>query len=182
MDNLEDFLRKNRMKLDTEEPSFQHESIFEKKLNAKFHKKDSFVIRYAVAIAASVVIFIATSIFVFKTNSEGYKGAVETSQWVEFIEAEQFYSKQTDDAVLKLKETLESQPREVASPLLDELKEMETSYEQLKKDLDNNPNDIRLMSAVVQYHQLKLDLINNLIDRFTLYSTTKIKQHETNNI
>ncbi len=180
--NIEDYLKGRKSDLFPEEPSSDHETRFEKKLNAKFHRKDSFIIRYAVAIAASVFIFLATSIYVYKTSTEGYTGAVKTSEWVEFIEAEQYYSQQTKKAELQLQQTLSAQPKDVASPLLSELDEMEASYKQLKKDLKNNPNDVRLMSAVVQYHQLKLDLINNLIDRFTLYSNTKIKTNEKSNI
>lgn len=180
MIRTEDFFKNKRHLLDSDEPDAGHELKFEKKLNAKFHRKDIFIIRYAVAIAASVTIFVAASVFVYKTTSEGYSGAVATSQWVEFLEAEQYYFKQTEEAYANLKETLSAQPRDVSSPLFDEIEEMEKSYKQLKKDLTNNPNDIRLMSAVVQYHQLKLDLIHNLIDRFTLYSNTKTKQNESN--
>jgi cytochrome c-type biogenesis protein CcmH/NrfG len=156
--------------------------VFEKKLDGRFHKKDRYLFRYAAAIAASVVIFVSASIYVYVKNSEGYTGAIETSQWIEFKEAEQYYSMQTDDAVAKLKETLVAQPKDISSPLFNELEDMEDSYKQLKKDLKDNPNDIRLMSAVVQYHQMKLDLINNLIERFTLYSNTKSKKHEKSNI
>jgi hypothetical protein len=180
MSRIEQFFKQKKHLLNSEEPTPDHERSFEEKLNRKFHRKDTFTIRYAVAIAASVAIFVAASIFVYKTKSEGYTGAVATSQWVEFIEAEQYYFKQSEEAYASLKETLSAQPRDVSSPLFDEIEEMESSYKQLKKDLENNPNDIRLMSAVVQYHQLKLDLIHSLIDRFTLYSNSKTKQNESN--
>lgn len=182
MSSLDDLIRKNREKLDWEEPSAVHEINFEKKLNHRLHSKDRFIIRYAVAIAASVSIFIATTFFIYNVKTKGYTGAVETSQWIEFMEAEQYYARQNENALLELKETLAAQSDDVSLPIYDELKKMDTSYKQLKEDMENNPNDIRLMSAVVQYHQLKLDLINNLIERFTLYSNTKIKQNEKSNI
>lgn len=182
MKSLEKLIGKNREKFDWEEPSSNHEFNFEKKLNNRFHRADKFTIRYAIAIAASVAIFIATTLFIYKTKSDGYTGAVETSQWIEFLEAEQYYAKQNEAAYAKLKETLTIQNEDVSSPIYHELKEMDSSYSQLKKDLNDNPNDIRLMSAVVQYHQLKLDLINNLIERFTMYSNTKMKENEKSNI
>jgi hypothetical protein len=182
MSRLEELISKHREKFDWEEPSSNHEFNFEKKLHRRFHRTDKFTIRYAVAIAASVAIFIATTLFIYKTKTEGYTGAVETSQWIEFLEAEQYYAKQNETAYLKLKEALNIQTEDVSSPIYSEFKEMDRSYKQLKNDLKDNPNDIRLMSAVVQYHQLKLDLINNLIERFTLYSNIKIKKNEKSNI
>lgn len=182
MNNLEDFIKKNRARLDWEEPSPGHEFNFKKKLNSRIPEKDRFLVRYAVAIAASVFIFVATALFIYKLNSDGYTGAVETSQWVEFIEAEQYYMKQNEAAFSELKETLSAQTEEVSLPIYNEITDMDAAYKQLKEDLKNNPNDIRLMSAAVQYHQLKLDLINNLIERFTLYSNTKLKQNEKSNI
>ncbi len=182
MNNLEDLISKNREEFDWEAPSSNHEFNFEKKLNRRFHKADKFTIRYAVAIAASIAIFIATTLFIYKTKSEGYTGAVATNQWIEFLEAEQYYARQNEAAYSKLKETLTIQNDDVSSPIYNELQEMDSSYKQLKEDLKDNPNDIRLMSAVVQYHQLKLDLINNLIERFTMYSNTKMKENEKSNI
>lgn len=182
MNNLEELVSKNREEFDWEVPSSNHEFNFQKKLNQRFHRTDRFTIRYAVAIAASVAIFIATTLFIYKTKTEGYTGAVATSQWVEFLEAEQYYAGQNEAAYSKLKETLAIQNEDVSSAIYSELKEMDNSYNQLKKDLNDNPNDIRLMSAVVQYHQLKLDLINNLIERFTMYSNTKMKDNEKGNI
>jgi hypothetical protein len=182
MNKLEELISKNRETFDLEFPSENHDFNFERKLNQRFHKTDKFTIRYAVAIAASVAIFIASALFVYQTKTEGYTGAVETAQWIEFLEAEQYYAKQNEVAFSKLKETLEIQNEDVSSSINNEFKEMDSSYQQLKKDLKDNPNDIRLMSAVVQYHQLKLDLINNLIERFTMYSNTKMKENEKSNI
>lgn len=182
MIHLEDYIAKNRSEFDSEELSPGHEVNFEKRLKTKFRHRDTYMVRYVTAIAASVLIFIATSVYVYITKNEGYTGAVHTSQWVEFLEAEQYYTKLNEQALAKLKETLEAQPREITNSLYSELGEMEKSYALLQKDLKNNPNDIRLMSAVIQYYQLKLDLINNLNERFTLYSNAKIKQHEKSNI
>ncbi|HEX3006802.1 MAG TPA: hypothetical protein VHO90_04205 [Bacteroidales bacterium] len=103
MINLEEYIRNNRKDLDSEEPSLFHERAFEKKLNGRIHRKDRYLIRYATAIAASVIIFVSASIYIYVKNSEGYTGAIETSQWIEFKEAEQYYSMQTENAVNKLK-------------------------------------------------------------------------------
>ncbi|NJK98097.1 MAG: hypothetical protein HC905_27155 [Bacteroidales bacterium] len=151
-------------------------------MQSRLHRKDRFLIRYAVSIAASVIIFVSSAIYVIVTKSYGYRGAVETSQSVEFCETEQYYSEQAEKSMEKLKQAISAQPGNVTSQLIAELEEMEKSYQQLKNDLKNNPDDIRLMSAIVQYHQLRLDFINNLTERFTLYSNTKIKQHENKNI
>jgi hypothetical protein len=182
MTNLEDYIKKHKSELYSEELSTDHEFKFENKLKSQRHTKDRFLIKYSVAVAASVIIFVSSVIFIYVKKTEGYKGAVETSQAIELREAEQYYSEQTELALNQLKNTLSAQPEDVASPLWNELDSMANEYKQLKKDLKTNPDDIRLMSAIVQYHQVRLDLINNLIERFTLYSNTKIKHHENENI
>lgn len=182
MANLEDYIKKHKSEFDSDDLSPDHEFKFENKLQSRLHKKDRFLIRYSVAIAASVIIFVSSFIFIYIKKTEGYKGAVETSQTIELREAEQYYSDQTAQALNQLKNTLSAQPEGIATPLWNELDSMATEYKQLKKDLKTNPDDIRLMSAIVQYHQVRLDLINNLIERFTLYSNTKIKHHENENI
>jgi hypothetical protein len=182
MQGFENYIKNNKEWFDSETLPDNHSVRFEKKLNSKFQHKKSFVIRYSLAIAASVIIFIASSIYIYYIKTEGYKGVIEASQSVEFRETVNFYTVQNEVAMKKLKETLEAQPQNVSSPLLSEFSDMDDSYKQLIKDLKNNPNDVRIMSAIVQYHQLKLDLINNLIERFSLYSNAKNSYHEKGNI
>lgn len=182
MANFENFIHRNKNDFNSETLPEGHEFRFRQKLDTEFHKKNSFLIRYAVAIAASVVIFIASSVYVYTLKKDGYKGAIEASQSVEFQEAVNYYTEVNEASMLKLKETLSAQPKDISSPLFSEFEEMEDTYRQLMSDLKANPNDIRIMSAVVQHHQLKQDLINNLIERFTLYSNIKTKHHEKDNI
>lgn len=182
MQSFENYIKNHKESLDSEMLSEDHFDQFERKLNSRLHRKDSFIIRYSVAIAASVAIFIASSIFIYYINTVGYKGVIEASQSVEFRETVNYYTIQNETALEKLKETLEAQPQDVSSPLLSEFNDMEKTYKQLMKDLKSNPNDDRIMSAIVQHHQLKQDLINNLIERFTMYSNTKNTHHEKGNI
>lgn len=182
MINFEDYISKNKEEFNSEPLPEGHEFRFQQKLNPAFNRKNSFIIKYSVAIAASILIFLASTIYVYTLKKDGYKGAIEASQSVEFQEAVKYYTEVNDAAMIKLKETLSAQPDDVSSPVISEFKEMEDTYRQLMSDLKANPNDIRIMSAVVQHHQLKQDLINNLIERFTLYSNIKTQRHEKDNI
>lgn len=182
MQSFENYIKKNKESFDSETLSDDHFDQFERKLNVRLHRKNSFIIRYSLAIAASVAIFIASSIFIYYTKTAGYKGVIEASQSVEFRETVNYYTIQNEAALKKLKETLEAQPQDLSSPLLSEFNDMEKSYKQLMKDLKSNPNDDRIMNAIVQHHQLKQDLINNMIERFTMYSNAKNTHHEEDNI
>jgi hypothetical protein len=182
MTNLNTLFKNNKEEFDTEHPNFGHELRFEKKLDSRLHKNNTLIIKYSIAIAASLLIVLASPIYIYRLKNSGFSSQIAASQSIEFRETEQFYTEQTKQASLKLKEILVAQPIEITSPLFDELNQLELTYQQLNEELKTNPNDPRVMSTIVQYYQLKLDLLNNLIERFTLYSNFKTKHYENERI
>ncbi len=47
--------------------------------------------------------------------------------------------------------------------LLKELKDLENYHQQLMKDLEANPNDDRVISALIRHYQLKLEVMDQII-------------------
>jgi len=63
--------------------------------------------------------------------------------------------------------------------LMHELNEMDSIYENLKKDLRLNPNDDRVINAMIQHYQLKVEVMNQILGQ--LQQVKSIEQEKQNN-
>ena len=65
--------------------------------------------------------------------------------------------------------------------LLDtELGEFEERFKTLQADLKANPNDERVINAMLEYYQTKLGIINMIVNKLEEAKQQKIKSHENN--
>jgi hypothetical protein len=53
----------------------------------------------------------------------------------------------------------------VNEEVIAELSEDNDSFRRMRKDLQKNPGDVRLTSAVLESYQLKLEVLDNMIDK-----------------
>ena len=49
--------------------------------------------------------------------------------------------------------------------VMNELTEMDAMYEALKKDLTTNPDDERVINAMIQHYQLKVEVMNQIVNQ-----------------
>ena len=49
--------------------------------------------------------------------------------------------------------------------VLKDIHEIDQSFEEVKKELIKNPNDDRLISAVIETYRIKLDLLDEIIQK-----------------
>ncbi|MCK4464861.1 MAG: hypothetical protein KAU83_04045, partial [Bacteroidales bacterium] len=47
--------------------------------------------------------------------------------------------------------------------LLNELADMDLIYNNLKEELQTNPNDERIINAMIEHYQLKLEVMNHIL-------------------
>jgi uncharacterized protein (DUF305 family) len=69
--------------------------------------------------------------------------------------------------------------------LMHELSEMDSIYENLKKDLTTNPNDQRVINAMIQHYQLKVEVMNQILNQLQnaqKENKQKSEYHESTNI
>ncbi len=59
-------------------------------------------------------------------------------------------------------ETLDSTQKGM---LMYELGEMDSIYSNLKNDLKTNPNDQRVINAMIQHYQLKVEVMNQILQQ-----------------
>jgi uncharacterized protein (DUF305 family) len=63
--------------------------------------------------------------------------------------------------------------------LLEELKQMDAVYENLKRDLKNNPSDERVINAMIQHYQMKVDIMNQILTQ--LHQVKELNQQKSDN-
>jgi hypothetical protein len=61
----------------------------------------------------------------------------------------------------------------------DELEEFEQIFKSLQSDLSANPNDERVINAMIEYYQTKLSLINMIIEKLQEVKQKNNAENET---
>ena len=61
-----------------------------------------------------------------------------------------------------------------------ELTEFEERFKNLQSDLAANPNDERVINAMLEYYQAKLEIINMIVNKLQEVKQQKNKNHESN--
>jgi hypothetical protein len=59
-----------------------------------------------------------------------------------------------------------------------ELAEFEERFKTLQADLAANPNDERVINAMLEYYQAKLEIINMIVNKLQEVKQQKNKNHE----
>ena len=59
-----------------------------------------------------------------------------------------------------------------------EMEEMDRLHQDLQKEYSNNPNDERVINAMIEYYQTKLDIINTIKSDLEKVKSIKNKNHE----
>lgn len=163
MDKLKEYIEQNLDKIDIEEPNEGHFDRFVKKLKVQ----EPITVRRQFSqwfVAASIIIlfsiityFSLTSIIdSSKYTLARYSNEMEETEW--------YFNTQIDIRYSKIKEL--SKTSNISFQMLQsDLNEMDTYYASLQKDLSNNPQDERIINAMINYYKNKIDLLDRIIDQ-----------------
>lgn len=163
-DSLEDFIRDNRASFDDlKAPD---------RVWARINKQDRPVqsLWKWTAIAASALLLIAVGyIFGIRTQAQP-----EIAGWDEYKEAEQYYQ----DRIARKMEKIKTLP--VGQEVLTDIQMLDEVYEQLRKQLLEDPNaDAELLlSAMIRHQQQKLDIMEKILNRVDKYQSNESSNHE----
>jgi len=178
MGNLEKYIREHRLLFDSDQPPSGHFDRFRERLDQKPVRKIR--IRHAIQVAASVAIIMASGFVVIKVNRNGHKVA-ETEIPAAVLEADRYYVSQADARYDRIKDfSFENQ--EEKTLLLNELEDLDTHHQQLMNDLKANPEDERVINALIRHYQLKLEVMDQIIHQLEQLKINKSKNHEKENV
>ena len=177
-DELEKIIINNRNSIQDEEPMEGHFERFEAKLQKA--SKSSGIINFRPLLKiAAIVVFVLMAVnqariyLVPEKEAELTLGSISP----EYKEVEFYYTNAIEIGMgqwEKLnREGLISQSEQLM--MQEEQKEFDQMYQQLQKELQANPDDERVINAMLEYYQARMNLINLIINKLE-----DVKQQKNN--
>ncbi len=182
MSNIEKQIKEQRLLLDSDRPREGHEDRFMQKLE-RLPKRSPFRkirFRHAIQVAASVAIILTSAIVLVRTDKSGSKVAQQEIP-AAVMEADIYYASQVDARYNEIRD-FDFDDAEEKTLLLDELKDLESYHKQLMKDLEANPDDDRVVSALIRHYQLKLEVMDQIISQLNQVKSEISEDHEKESI
>jgi hypothetical protein len=178
MSNLEDHIKARRELFDTEQPREGHEERFLQKLYSRPARR--LQVRHVLQIAASVAILVTSGIVLINVKKSGDKVARQEVP-ASVIEADIYYTSQMDARYEQIR-NFNFEDMEEKTLLLDELKDLDEYHQQLMNDLEANPDDDRVISAMIRHYQIKLEIMDQIILQLNQIKSETSPNHENESV
>ena len=185
MKDLDKIIHENRQSFDSYEPSEGHFERFEQKLAEFNKKKKSFTLGYVLKAAAVTILVVLSGLWVYDNIGVKTSEGIALSEISpEYGEVEMYYTHLVNEKYREINQFqfLDSTQKVM---LVHELSEMDSIYENLKQDLTTNPNDERVINAMIQHYQLKVEVMNQILSQLQHaqeINKQKSENHESTNI
>lgn len=170
MKNIEEYIRKNRNSFDTSEPSEGHFERFTAKLETRMEKTPVYrrvsLLPYLLRAAAVAILVTLSSLWTWEhVLSPDTKKMTLSEVSPEYRQVEQYYVQQVNLMENEIKNIEIGNDEEQQKMFLYELEVMDQTYEDLKKDLKDNPNDERVINAMIEHYQKKTEVMNYILEQ-----------------
>ncbi|QGY42909.1 hypothetical protein GM418_04330 [Maribellus comscasis] len=184
-DYIEEIILKNLEELNDNEPQDGHFERFEAKLKSQNKKKRiTLNVVWKVAAAVIFVLLAVNQVAIYMspekltTKIANAKNDISLASVSEEYEEVEIYYTNAIDAGLTQWNTLSNEgfiSAEEQEMMDTELAEFETRFKDLQEDLAANPNDERVINAMLEYYQTKLGIINMIVNKLE-----EVKQQQKN--
>jgi hypothetical protein len=180
MDKLDNLFNNQREAFD-EEPLEGHFQRFEEKLNHR-HRRRKLTISTGMFLKIAslvIVVLLSANLFVHrqvqKPNSKE-QGFVSN----EMNETAHFYNTRINSGLSQLQQ-MSDQGLGSKTDLIQlkkEMDEMDRLHQELQNEYSKNPNDERVINAMIDYYQTKLNIINTIKEDLENIKSLKNNNHE----
>lgn len=168
MKTIDDFIKENLEYFNNDGPPEGHFEHFEARLE-KQEKQGIRQMRLVVLrVAASVLLGLVlsyTAWLEFRYLNQRADGIYMSAFYPELKEAESFYNAQLAKKYSEVQKLQLGGDGIEKKLIARELSDMNARVRDMKKDLRNNPEDERIMNAIINMYQLKIELIDMIIER-----------------
>jgi hypothetical protein len=182
MENLEKKITVNRLRFDDAEPGDGHFDRFMQKLS-RIRPVRKFTIPYYLKVAIVLILVSVSSILFYELvispsfEKNGYSFGKLSP---EYREVEDYYIHSIKVKYNQL-QNLDINDNIQKDMIMEELNEMDKIYQSLSKELQNDPNNERLINAMIQHYQLKLDIINEITDQLEIIKNSASNNNQNEN-
>lgn len=179
MDELNKILREHHAEFE-EEPATGHFDRFEEKLRLSESKRKSLHLSPFLKVAAVlVIVLLSANLFVYLRNP---KPKVQETAVIksDLGEAAFYYTNSINNGIRDLEKMAGEgigSKQEIVQ-IKHELSEMDSLFMNLQQEYKANPNDERIINAMIEYYQTKLDIVNTIKSDLENVKQLKRKKHE----
>ncbi len=168
MKTIEDIIRMNRDLFEEMEPSEGHFDRFSVKLEIRQQKMASrkSIVPYLLRAAVVTLLITLSSLwtwdhFIRPGSSRMTLGQVSP----QYKEVENYYLHQVSLMEGEIVNIDHSQNPVQKKVLIKEMKSMDSTYISLQKELKANPNDERIINAMIEHYQTKLEVMTYIVNQ-----------------
>ncbi|MDX9729163.1 MAG: hypothetical protein RBT50_07845 [Bacteroidales bacterium] len=168
MNRLEEIFKNNRGEFDDREPSDGHFERFSFKLATRLHagRAKRSILPYLLKAAVVTLLVTLSSLWTFdhfvRPNLKTKMTLSEVSP--EYREVESYYVQQVNFMENEFTALDLSNP-EQKEVLMKEMASMDSVYTELQKELRANPNDQRIIDAMIKHYQTKIEVMSYILEQ-----------------
>lgn len=185
MNDLGKIISENKDAFDSFEPMDGHFERFQSKLDNYHRKSRKISFSYVFKVASIAVLVILSSLWTYDTFLSDQDGTTSDDMVAdispEYMEAEAYYAslvsaKYNEFNRLNLNDSTEK------SIILKEMSEMDSLYNELRVELQANPDDERVINAMINYYKLKIEVLNKIISQLNAIKPIKSNEYESTEV
>jgi hypothetical protein len=167
MKNIEEIIRDNKGHFDMNEPIDGHLDRFSWKLEKRLHGNATrrSIVPYLLRAAVVTLLVTFSSLWAWDTFIRSDKGMTLGDVSPQYKEVENYYLHQVNLMEGELQNVDFGNNPEQKEILQKELRSMDSTYVQLQKELKANPNDERIISAMIEHYQMKIDVLSYIVNQ-----------------
>jgi hypothetical protein len=166
MKMIDDYIRLNPELFDTEEPDPGHVDRFRNRIHTMIlvkRRRTRFILLSAAAILIFGLLLSYAAIREFGLIEMRLNSLAGDFPNSELNEAEQYYSGQLSIYYNKIQQLRFNNDQAEKNQVLAELSAMDAQVQALKHDLKQNPDDERIVHAIINFYQVKIELMDVII-------------------
>jgi hypothetical protein len=180
MKTIEDIIRNNRDFFEDREPSEGHFDRFSVKLEIRCHSRAKrSIVPYLLRAAVVTVLVTLSSLwtwdhFIRTGSSRMTLGQVSP----QYKEVENYYLHQVSMMEGEIVNSELNTNPEQKEMLIREMKSMDSVYVSLQKELKANPNDERIINAMIEHYQTKLEVMTYIVSQLKTIRNDNLNRKE----
>jgi hypothetical protein len=168
MKTLDDLIRDNQYLFEDKEPSEGHLERFSVKLEIRHQKMASrrSIVPYLLRAAVVTLLITLSSLWTWDHFIRPSRGRMTLGQVSpQYKEVENYYVNQVNLMEGEIVNIDMKHNPEQKNMLVKEMKSMDSTYLSLQKELKANPNDERIINAMIEHYQTKLEVMTYIVNQ-----------------
>lgn len=168
MKTIEEIIRTNKDFFEDTEPSNGHLERFNRKLEIRFQKNAPrrSIVPYLLKAAVVTLLVTLSSLYTWDHFIRPGRSRMTLGQVSpQYKEVENYYIHQVNLMEGEIVNVDLVNNPEQKTALMNEMKSMDSVYVSLQKELKANPNDERIINAMIEHYQTKLDIMTYIVNQ-----------------